>query len=132
MDVALQSILANGGIEKRFEEHLAVSKAFKAALAALGIKLVAHDGLAANTLTAAYYPDGVDPAKFLGGVKANGAIIAGGLHKDIKAKYFRVGHMGNVSSRSLDHVRVVVKAIEASLKECGHSFEEGVGLAALE
>ena len=48
---------------------------------------------AAHTLSAVYYPAGVD-AKLVGAVRKEGVVIAGGLHPDLGPKYFRVGHMG--------------------------------------
>jgi aspartate aminotransferase-like enzyme len=53
-----------------------------------------------------------------------------GLHKSIKTKYFRIGHMGP-SSRRLDHALTVIEALENSLLALGHKFEKGVGVSKL-
>jgi alanine-glyoxylate transaminase/serine-glyoxylate transaminase/serine-pyruvate transaminase len=45
-------------------------------------------------MTAIYFPDGVSAPDIIPRLLEQGVVIAGGLHKDIKDKYFRIGHMG--------------------------------------
>ncbi len=52
-------------------------------------------------------------------VVARGVSLAGGLHKDIKMEYFRIGHMGQ-STRIMEHAIATIDAIEAALIECGY------------
>ncbi len=126
LNVSLGQILAEG-MDARFARHRRLSQAFKAAMAALGLKQVpVSSDKAATTLTAPYYPDGVD-AKFLGYAGEAGAILAGGLHPAIRARYFRIGHMGAVSPSD---ILATVGAIEAGLSRAGYRFEAGAGLAA--
>ena len=80
----------------------------------------------ATTLTAPYYPDGVD-CTVLGHVKEAGAILSGGPHPAIKAQYFRIGHMGVASPSD---ILATVGAIETGLARAGYEFEPGIGLAA--
>jgi alanine-glyoxylate transaminase / serine-glyoxylate transaminase / serine-pyruvate transaminase len=80
--------------------------------------------VAANTLTAVYYPNGLAPAAFLSKVKSKGVVLAGGLHPEHSAKYFRIGHM-NVSAildPDVGHLDATLKAIKESLVECGHKL----------
>ena len=42
-------------------------------------------------------------------VKEAGAIVAGGLHPKIRAKYFRVGHMGYAAGRR----EMLLRTVEA-------------------
>jgi alanine-glyoxylate transaminase/serine-glyoxylate transaminase/serine-pyruvate transaminase len=81
---------------------------------------------AAVTLTAPYFPDGVDRS-VLAHIKEAGVILAGGLHPEIKARYFRIGHMGVVSDSD---VRATVGAIENGLSKAGYALKPGEGLAA--
>jgi alanine-glyoxylate transaminase/serine-glyoxylate transaminase/serine-pyruvate transaminase len=76
-------------------------------------------------LTAPYFPDGVDRS-VLGHIKAAGVILAGGLHPEIKARYFRIGHMGVVNESD---VRATLGAIEKGLTKAGYAFVPGEGLA---
>jgi alanine-glyoxylate transaminase/serine-glyoxylate transaminase/serine-pyruvate transaminase len=126
LNVSLGQILEEG-IDARFARHRRLSEALKAAVTALGMKQVPVSAdKAAATLTAPYYPDGVDRT-VLGYVKQAGVILAGGLHPAIKDRYFRVGHMGVVSASD---ILATVGAIEQGLTRVGHEFEAGVGLAA--
>ncbi len=126
LNVSLGQIL-DEGIDARFLRHRRLNQAFKAAIGALGMKQVPLGSeLAANTLTAPYYPDGVDKA-LLGHIKEAGVIVAGGLHPEIRDRYFRVGHMGAVNESD---ILMTLGALEKGLAQVGHSFDAGAGLAA--
>jgi alanine-glyoxylate transaminase/serine-glyoxylate transaminase/serine-pyruvate transaminase len=126
LNVSLGQILEEG-MDARFARHRRLSEAFKVAITALGLKQVpVSPDKAATTLTAPYYPDGVDRT-LLGHIKEAGVIVAGGLHPAIKARYFRIGHMGAVSASD---ILATVGAIERGLARAGYEFEAGVGLAA--
>jgi alanine-glyoxylate transaminase/serine-glyoxylate transaminase/serine-pyruvate transaminase len=126
LNVSLGQIL-DQGMETVFERHRLVSGAVKAAVTALGLEQVpVRDDIAANTLTAPYYPEGVDKG-MLAHVKEAGVILAGGLYPDIRAKYFRIGHMGAVSASD---VLATIGAIELGLARSGYKFETGIGLSA--
>lgn len=127
LNVSLGQILEEG-MEARFARHRRLSNAFKAAMGALGLRQVPlTPELAAATLTAVYYPEGVDGSALLGYIGAAGAILAGGLHPEIRTRYFRVGHMGAVSASD---ILATVGAIERGLAQAGYRFEAGAGLAA--
>ena len=126
LNVSLGQIL-DEGMDARFARHRRLSQALKAAVTALGMKQVpVSPDKSATTLTAPYFPDGVDRT-MLGYVKEAGVILAGGLHPAIKARYFRVGHMGVVSPSD---ILATVGAIETGLAKAGYGFEPGAGLAA--
>ena len=113
LDVALTKYLANGGADQRFKDHANVANAFRASLKAMDLKTVALNAeISSNTLTAIYYPENVDGNALRTAIKNNGAIVAGGIHKQIAAKYFRVGHMGySVQGGRRDHVWTVIQAV---------------------
>jgi len=126
LNVSLEEILKEG-MDARFERHQWVSRSVKAAVAALGMAQVpASAEVAANTLTAPYFPEEVDRS-VLARIKEAGVILAGGLHPEIKPRYFRIGHMGAVSRSD---VMATVGAIEQGLAEAGYAFEPGAGLTA--
>ncbi|MCP4514428.1 MAG: alanine--glyoxylate aminotransferase family protein, partial [Delftia sp.] len=126
LNVSLGQILAEG-METRFERHLALSRACKRAMTALGLKQVPLEH-AANTMTTPYYPQGVTGPELLPKIKAAGAILAGGLHPEIKTQYFRIGHMGPTNHGDL---LATVGAVEAGLAGCGYEFEPGAGVTAV-
>lgn len=128
LHLALKQMLANGGMEARFKEHLQVSNAIKAAITALGCSQVPESrDAAANTMTCVRFPKNVKGPEFLDKVVENGVSLSGGLHKQIKTEYFRIGHMGP-STRRLDHVLQTIKAIEIAFEACGHEFRRGAGV----
>lgn len=116
LDVSLEKITSEG-IEYRFKRHERMANAFRAAWKAMELKLLpVREELAANTLSAVYYPEGVDmtlPAK----IGAEGIVVAGGLHPDAKTKYFRVGHMGSIHAND---VLATVGAVERALAKAGY------------
>lgn len=122
---SLDEILGEG-MEARFRRHRLMSEAFKAAMTALGLKQVAALEVAAHTMSAIYYPEGVGK-ELLGRIEERGVVVAGGLHPQIKERYFRVGHMGGVSG---SHILATVGAIEGALQACGYRFDLGAGLVA--
>ena len=127
LHVSLGQILAEG-LEARFARHRALSRACQQAMQALGLAQVPRRrAWAAHTMTAPYYPAGVTGAAFLPRVKAAGVIVAGGLHPEIKERYFRIGHMG---ATRLGDVLATVGAIEMALAGCGHDVVPGRGVAA--
>ncbi len=126
LNVSLGQILEEG-LEARFARHRRLSEAFKAAVTALGLKQVPVSlNKTATTLTAPYYPQGVDHT-LLRHINEAGVILAGGLHPAIKGQYFRVGHMGAVTASD---ILITVGAIEQGLARAGYKFEPGAGLAA--
>jgi alanine-glyoxylate transaminase/serine-glyoxylate transaminase/serine-pyruvate transaminase len=126
LDVGLGQVMAEG-MEARIARHARMAAGCRAAWRALGLAMLpASDAVAANTLSAVYYPAGVDAA-LIGRVRAEGIIIAGGLHPDAKTKYFRIGHMGAMSAGD---VVAAIGAIERALAASGYRFENGAGVAA--
>jgi alanine-glyoxylate transaminase/serine-glyoxylate transaminase/serine-pyruvate transaminase len=126
LNTSLSQILGEG-METRVARHRRLSKAFKASMAALGMdQLPVRPEVAADTMTAAYYPDNVT-ASVLGHINQAGVILAGGLYPTIKERYFRVGHMGAVTPSD---ILTTVGAIEYGLARAGHRFEPGAGLDA--
>lgn len=99
--LALDSSLAElvrEGMPAVFERHASVAQIFRDLWRELEFELVPDEDHAANTLSAVYYSDRMEGTLFLARAKENGLIIAGGLHPDIKARYFRVGHMGYLTA----------------------------------
>ena len=118
LNTSLGQILAEG-MPARFARHQAIGRACKAGLAALGLGQVPLQAeFAANTLSAPRYPAGVDGPQLLAAVNRAGVILAGGLHPQIRAEYFRIGHMGACTAGD---VLATVGAVEQGLKECGYT-----------
>jgi len=131
--VALETslkIILKEGMEMRIERHCKLAKAFRAGLDEMGLKFLPDSAAnSANTLTAVYYPDGVDGSSLLSKLSNNDVVVAGGLLSELKTSYFRVGHMGSVSPNDLI---AVLGALERTLLELGQDIEAGKSMVAFQ
>ncbi|MBX2802762.1 MAG: alanine--glyoxylate aminotransferase family protein [Myxococcales bacterium] len=118
------------GVEAAWVQHAQVAQGMRAAWQALGCSLLpATEEVAANTLSALRYPEGVGP-ELVAAVGRRGVAVAGGLLPQLKQAYFRVGHMGWVT-RQPELLERTVRAIGEALVECGHATDPEAGVAAL-
>jgi alanine-glyoxylate transaminase / serine-glyoxylate transaminase / serine-pyruvate transaminase len=124
LHVSLSQIVKEG-VENRFKQHKSTSHSFKDTIESWGLKLVpVRREVAANSMTAVYYPDGVTAQDLLPKIVQKDIVVAGGLHKDIASKYFRVGHMGiSAVEPQRGHIKKVVEVLRASLIETGFSIK---------
>lgn len=128
LDASLVAILAEG-MEARFARHARIAAAFRAAWKALGLTMLpTTETVTASTLSALYYPAGID-ASLVGAIRDEGVVVAGGLHPELRTKYFRVGHMGATGARE---ILATVGAVERALAKKGWSDKLGQGLVAAE
>jgi alanine-glyoxylate transaminase/serine-glyoxylate transaminase/serine-pyruvate transaminase len=122
--------LVEEGVDAVVARHADAGARMRRAWSALGLSLVPKGPeITANTLSALWYPEGVDQA-LVGRVAARGVAVAGGLHPEIRSRYFRVGHLGWVTSAP-DALAVGVRAIGEALVESGHRCEPEAGVRAL-
>jgi alanine-glyoxylate transaminase/serine-glyoxylate transaminase/serine-pyruvate transaminase len=125
----LSEVLA-GGMEARFALHERGARAMRAAWRALGLRMLpTREADAAHTLSALYYPAGVD-ASLVGRIAEHGVYVAGGLHAALRAQYFRVGHMGYALTRA-DMLMRTVEAIGGALSEAGHPVDTASAVKAM-
>ena len=119
-------IIEKEGIENRVNRHQKLASAFRSAIISLGLHILpSHEKIAANTLTAIYYPEKVNGSDFISKMNDYDIIIAGGLLPSIKTTYFRIGHMGSVSKK--DFI-ATLSALEYALHKTGHIFKLGIGI----
>jgi alanine-glyoxylate transaminase/serine-glyoxylate transaminase/serine-pyruvate transaminase len=128
LEASLGEILESG-IEARVAAHARAAAALRGAWRELGLRSVPVLEATADTLSALFYPEGVDAA-LLPKIAARGVIVAGGLHPAIRATYFRVGHMGYTVTRP-DSLRRTVEAIGGALQEAGARVDTDAAVAAL-
>ncbi|QRW17066.1 aminotransferase class-V protein [Rhizoctonia solani] len=106
-------------LEERFKLHKEASSKIKKAVADLGLKLVPNDlAFAANGMTAVYFPDGISAPDIIPRMLKQDVVVAAGLHKEVKDKYFRVGHMGiTVTDESRGDVDKIISALQKAFAE---------------
>ncbi len=125
LEVSLKLILEEG-MDARIQRHEKIAEAFRKSFAAMGLTVIPKKNtICANTLSAPYFPNGIDGAALLKEIGNAGVILAGGLLPEIRGNYFRVGHMGAVNQAD---VLATIGAIEAGLQKCGHQTESGIGI----
>ncbi len=125
LNVSLHSIFSEG-MPKRIKRHKTLAAALRTAISELGLEMIPK-GAYANTVSAAYLPSKIKQESFLQAAERYGVTFAGGLVPEIKDKYFRIGHMGAISS---SEIIISISAIEKALKENGYNVKIGTGLNA--
>jgi len=121
----LQITKGKPSLEERFKLHQQASRRIKAVAAQLGMRpLPNNDANAANGMTAVYLPGGVAPSDLLPQLAMKGVVVAGGLHKDVKDKYIRIGHMG---TSVVDPARGDIEKISNSLRQALHEAKTHKG-----
>ncbi len=126
LDVSLNMILKEG-IENRIKRHQIIAESIRAGLKELGLTFIPNEESYANTISVQYLPENVKQSDFLADAERFGAVFAGGLIPEIKEKYFRIGHMGSITS---SEVLIAISAVERALKKNGYNVDLGKGLAA--
>lgn len=116
------------GLEARWERHRLNSAALVAGLEALGFRLFAQQGHRLPMLNAVWIPEGVDDAGFRKALLEDYGIEIGGGLGEVAGKIWRIGLMGETSSR--ENIRTFLGALEALLEESGCLESPGAGLAA--
>ncbi|WLV23946.1 alanine--glyoxylate aminotransferase family protein [Aciduricibacillus chroicocephali] len=111
------------GLEQRYRRHRQFREGVQAALAVYGMKALAVEGAAADTLTCALYPEGVNDAEFRQKLADKKVVVSGAL-AHLSGKAFRIGHMGNTTKEMLAEA---IRLIGETLKEMG--FEADIDAA---
>jgi len=126
--VALE-LIENEGLENVWSRCATLAKACRAALEAMGLTLCSTSP--SDSVTGAYYPDGVDDSKFRAAVRdKHGIHIAGGQDgrgAKWKGKIFRLSQMGYVDAGD---TLAALAAVEAELIAAGTSIKPGTGVSA--
>lgn len=113
------------GIEKVWSRARLLARATRSGIQALGMKLAA--ARPADSLTAAFFPEGLDGKAFLTRLETRfGVKLAGGQGR-WKGKIFRIAHFGRIDE--LD-ILSALAAMELVLVEMGQSVKLGSGVVA--
>jgi aspartate aminotransferase-like enzyme len=117
--------LREEGIENVWKRHSRMAAAARAGMQALGLELFAQQP--ADGLTVAKVPAGIDGSALVNKLeKQYGLRLAGG-QDTLKGMIIRLAHMGYIDQFD---VLAAISGLELVLKEMGHKFEIGAGVAA--
>lgn len=116
MDAAFPMLRAEG-LEGIYTRHEAIGDYTRARAKALGLKLVAvNEQFASNTVTAVYWPEGVDGKAIAKRAREEFGIVLGGGQGKFDGKIFRVGHLGYVQQSDVAEALDVVERLLAEAK----------------
>jgi alanine-glyoxylate transaminase / serine-glyoxylate transaminase / serine-pyruvate transaminase len=121
-------IVLEEGLEARFERHRKNHAALKGGLAAMGIGYAVKEPHQLPTLNAVTIPNGADDKAVRGQLLNEFGIEIGGGLGSMAGKVWRIGLMGEASSRR--NVLLFLAALESCLRSQGLSPKAGAGVAA--
>jgi alanine-glyoxylate transaminase/serine-glyoxylate transaminase/serine-pyruvate transaminase len=115
-------VLADEGLENRFERHKRNHMAFVAGLKAMGLSMHVEDGKRLWTLNTPRVPEGIsDGAVRKRLMDEEGIEIMGGFGP-LAGKVFRIGTMGYGSSA--DNVLLLLRSLESALRAEGFQVKD--------
>ncbi|MDD2703174.1 MAG: alanine--glyoxylate aminotransferase family protein [Candidatus Omnitrophica bacterium] len=121
-------IMKQDTMEKVFARHKKMADAVRAAVAAMGLKLLAADA-SSDVVTAVKLPDGIDGEKLVKTMRDTyGVTIAGGQDA-LKGKLVRIAHMGYIEEFD---IIAGISCLEKVLAQMGYGFILGAGVKAAE
>ena len=116
MDASFK-ILRAEGLEGIFTRHQDIADYTRGRVKSLGLKLVPVDEkYASNTVTAVWWPDGVDGKGIAKRAREEFGVVLGGGQGKLEGKIFRVGHLGYVSKDDVVQCMDVVEQLLAESK----------------
>ena len=116
MDAAFELMRAEG-LESIFTRHEAAGRYVRGRARELGLKLVPVDEqYASNTVTAMYWPEGVDAKAMSKRAREEFGVVLGGGQGKLDGKIFRVGHLGWFNQEDLIQALDVVERLLADAR----------------
>ena len=124
---ALRLVLEEG-LENRWRRHEQNHLALKAGLKAMGLQIASQEGHQLWQLNAVTVPEGVDEAVARKRLLTDFNIEVGAGLGPLKGKIWRVGLMGETSSKA--NVKAFLSALGQILNDSGHKTDAAAALAA--
>ncbi|EMA11443.1 alanine-glyoxylate aminotransferase apoenzyme [Haloarcula vallismortis] len=122
-------LVAEEGIEERWDRHLHVAGALKAGVEGMGLEMNAPDDFWLPSLNTVRVPDGVDDGAVIQHLLAEYDLeIASGLGA-LEGDIWRIGCMGHSARRQ--NVSYLLAALGNALREQGAAVDVDAGLAAM-
>jgi alanine-glyoxylate transaminase/serine-glyoxylate transaminase/serine-pyruvate transaminase len=112
-------VIAEEGIEKRWERHRRAHQSFVKGIEAMGLRLHVPEAHRIATLNTVCVPKGVDEAKVRKRLLDDPGIEIAGGFGPLAGKVFRIGVMGPLATE--DNVQFFLKEFSKALKAVGYS-----------
>ena len=110
-----------------FARHALLTRATRAAIKEIGLKLLAEDRCASNALTAVWSPEGIGADEIRKVAKNHYGVAFAGGQGILKGKAMRIAHMGFCDKTD---ILVAVGALEMALARVGYPVQLGAGVRA--
>lgn len=116
--------LGREGLDAVLARHTRVADHTRAGVRALGLRLLADERVASNTVTAVRLPEGVDWGRLDRLARERHGVVLAGAQGALAGKVFRIGHLGFVDERDIDGALAALREI---LPELGHQLPAASG-----
>ncbi|MGO0123457.1 pyridoxal-phosphate-dependent aminotransferase family protein [Desulfothermobacter acidiphilus] len=125
LDRALDLIFEEG-LEQVYRRHQLLARATRAAMRALGLRLMVADAWASPLVTGVWAPEGLEADRLRKEIASRYGVLLAGGQGPLKGKIFRLAHMGYV-----DEVDILgaLGALELGLYRAGYPVKWGQGVA---
>jgi len=120
LDVALTHLQAEG-VDGIVERHQRIADMTRQGMKSLGLKLLADERCASNTVTAVRVPDGVEWPKLYKMLQDDYDTLIEGGQGPLAGKIFRIGHLGWVSEQDIADT---IETLRAALPRVGYKLPE--------
>jgi aspartate aminotransferase-like enzyme len=114
LDESLRQIRSEG-IDAVWARHRLLARAFRAAAAAIGLRLVSE--APADSLTALWLPPGVEWQALNARLRDSENLVAAGGQGHLAGRIVRIAHMGYVDG---EHIIAAAEGLARALSACGH------------
>ena len=94
-------ILMKEGLQNIFARHARVARATREGVKALGLKQLADEKFASNTVTAVWLPSGIEYKALSKMLREEKEVVITGGQDTLEGKIFRIGHLGWVEEKDI-------------------------------
>jgi aspartate aminotransferase-like enzyme len=104
-------ILTKEGLQNIFARHAKVARATRDGIKALGLKQVADEKYASNTVTAVWLPAGIEYKALSKNLRDKFQVVITGGQGALDGKIFRIGHLGWVNENDIKECMTALTAV---------------------
>ena len=126
LQAALDMMLEEG-LDNVYARHRLLRDATRAAVRALGLKLMVEDGCASPVVTSIWAPEGIGADEIRKVLRKEYDITFAGGQAKLKNKIMRIAHMGYAGKMD---VITAISGLEMSLARLGYPVAQGAGVKA--
>jgi aspartate aminotransferase-like enzyme len=124
---AALGMMEEEGLDNVYARHALLARATRAAVKALGLRLLPEERYASNALTAVWGPEGIATDDLRKIIKNKYGVTFAGGQGEVKGKIMRIAHMGFADKMD---VIIAISALEMGMAEAGCPVQLGAGIAA--